>query len=490
MTANATIGASGDRRGDARGDGLFAFKPPASSRNLQRWICLASLAVIVYGTVGPVGLHGGPWLRPRADWQWTLRPAPTDFNDVYTNFLVYLPVGVALRLLLRRRGVAGWVDFVLAGYAAAGLSYATELAQQFIPVRSSNLNDFYVNTLAALCGAGLAPWLQSRWRQWHAAAYGAWHRTPWTLAAAVLAVTALVLMTAPFAPRRPSVDWVLTRPLGVLDARRAGLFAILTAALALARAQRGQWPAVMPAAARAALLATGLEVLQAGLQDHACSPLEWGLECGGAALGALLARRWVRRLAADRSALADGAWAEDFAGRVDDDPRPRPAFARDADADSSHAPVWGAVVLVLLMAYTFWALRPAAAPGERAAGWGIALPFDAEFGTPFAQVVTECVERLMLLAALAAGCCALRPSMGRVLAATVLAGVVGGAALVRALSGVATVDLTPTLLAGVAWLLAGHLWRLLQPLTLTPATALVSGARAAAGLNGRASPAR
>ncbi len=132
-------------------------------------LCVAALGGVLWGTLGP--LHeddGRPWLVAAADWRWVPPVVRSDANDLLTNLAVYAPVGVALRLLVRRRGRAGRRDFVLSLGLAIGLSYVTEFLQQWMPGRASSLTDVGLNALGALLGALLAVPAQHLIRRLHA----------------------------------------------------------------------------------------------------------------------------------------------------------------------------------------------------------------------------------------------------------------------------------------------------------------------------------
>ncbi len=161
----------GDRHSDQRTTIIDLSKPAVLRRSTLRWWCAACLLTIVYGTLGPIAGGTRPWLASPAAWRWIPPLQPTDANDVLTNLAVYVPVGIASRLLVRRRGRAGRRDLLLAFGLSATLSYATEVMQQAIPARSSNLADVLVNALGALAGCLAAVPAQRAIRRVHALAF-------------------------------------------------------------------------------------------------------------------------------------------------------------------------------------------------------------------------------------------------------------------------------------------------------------------------------
>lgn len=249
-----------DRRTDETTGGTPA-KPPVLRRRTLRWAAVAALTLIVWGTNGPLGTDGRAWLTPVDSWRWSPAWTPSGWDDVATNFAVYLPVGFAFRLLLRRRGRAGWADFSLAVALSAALSYLTELAQQAMPARVSSLTDVAVNTAAAACGAFAAPVAQHGLRAVHAAAHAhvlpGLRNTALLRAGAKLALlVALPLVVVAVLPSHlanrpwqaePCVNWVpfardFLLPLPVLivrTAERIALFAVLTGLCLLAAGRRG-----------------------------------------------------------------------------------------------------------------------------------------------------------------------------------------------------------------------------------------------------------
>jgi len=106
-------------------------------------------------------------LYPFTGWRWP--PGPSlgsllalpwppwrDPFDVWANVLGYVPLGALLFVAQVRFGLAAWRAALFAVLAAAALSYATELTQQFIPRRVPSLVDWALNSTGAAAGATLA----------------------------------------------------------------------------------------------------------------------------------------------------------------------------------------------------------------------------------------------------------------------------------------------------------------------------------------------
>jgi VanZ family protein len=198
--SDSALGARlGDRHDDLRVAVRGGVKPPVLSRRAIRGLCLVSLLIIVYGTLGP--LHAaGPWIVPVEHWHLVPPYVPSDLNDLFTNFVVYVPVGVAFRLLVRRRGRAGGRDLALGFALSLALSYTTEVLQQALPGRVPSATDVYVNALGALVGALCAVPAQGALRRIHGFFFVQSRAPQWRavmlVTAAIAAIALLVTMPA------------------------------------------------------------------------------------------------------------------------------------------------------------------------------------------------------------------------------------------------------------------------------------------------------
>ncbi len=119
-------------------------------------------------------------LYPFSDWRWppglaladlALLPWPPwiDHYDMVFNLLGYAPLGALVFLALRRAAPMA-LALAAAVLLPAGLSYASELAQQFLPGRHPSLKDLALNaggaaTGALLAGAAMALGLLRRWQR-------------------------------------------------------------------------------------------------------------------------------------------------------------------------------------------------------------------------------------------------------------------------------------------------------------------------------------
>lgn len=268
------------------------------TRRGQRRLWLLCLGLILYGTVGPVGSPVGRWIEPGSSWSWRLPWSASDYNDVLTNVVVFLPVGVFLRLLLRRRAAAGWVDLPLAVLLATGLSYAAEWTQQFMPARSANGLDVVVNGFGAAVGAALAPALQRLARSAHGWAYNLMHERPWDVGAAVLSAMTVILATVPWDLGWSAPRFDLIRPLNGEDVQRVGIFLLVGYACARVRQGAGRSPRAvwLGATASASLLVLLTESAQLFVRSHTPDLLDalLGMTAGGLGAAGAVARNRLR----------------------------------------------------------------------------------------------------------------------------------------------------------------------------------------------------
>ncbi len=435
---------TGDRPGDlAPGQGDPGRRPILRRGTLQG-LALVCLAVIIYGTVGPLGVRGRQWIDPLSSWQAIPPWQHSDANDLFTNFLVYIPVGLAFRLLVRRRGRAGMADLVVALGLSAALSYGTEFAQQFMPARSANLQDCLVNALAALVGCLIAPGLQRRLRQIHAYAYETVHVDSWTLLAWAAALVTGGLMVVPLRLASPSMELDWTRRLDMDDVRRFGMFVILGFCVAAAAIQRhgSTWRAVRAAVKPIAALAIGLELAQIFISTHACGLLDMAVALMGGVAGCGMAAK-----CAELGIIPDGT---------------RNHRARQG----RHGRTLQAVALVVagLFALAFGAHNmpiPARfGAAEFVVNW---VPFHYHFSQPFDRVVASLAEMVALYGFITMLCLMVARARGAAVAFMMTIGLATLIESLRLLLGSGVADVTAPLLAFVAWFLTTRIWNALLP---------------------------
>lgn len=438
----------GDRASDAKVTTLGVTKPAILGRRTQRWLCVGVLTLILYGTVGPVAGYAGPWFVPPAHWSWTLAAQSWSANDALTNLVVYIPVGVALRLLLRRRGMAAFWDLSGAIALACCLSYLAECVQQAVPARCADLHDVYTNAAGATLGVLIATPVQRWLRAWHALVFLEVRKPEerWRVLAWTAAVGFVLVMTVPWVPAPPAWSWGFDRPLAVPDWQRALLSMALGATFAgvqLVRpiAKRQFLRAVLTPAT----IVVATEAAQIVLAAHTACLRDVCVGVAGALAGVALA------------ALGDRAWRARTC--------PLQSGVHTAAALQPRWQ-WGAATgLILALAYIVYAgLNPdGAGHGFRSIPRVNWLPLAVEFQLPFARQVAVLAEPLLIYGATTLLCLLLAGSVGAPAALLLLLATVGGVQMLQAFLVGHTGDTTPLLLVVVAWLIVVRSWSALRP---------------------------
>jgi len=444
MRHDSSQAAVRDRCGDPAPAAHLVGKRPVLGRGTLRGLCAVCLLVIVYGTVGPLGLNGGPWLVQREAWSWVPPWRPTDFNDLFTNFVVYVPVGFAFRLLVRRRGLVGAPDFVVGLFLSLALSYATEVAQQFMPARSANLRDFVVNAAAALVGGLIAPHVQRWLRQTHVRAFETREVNSWRVLAWTSAVVTGGLMVVPLYPAPLHFELDLTRSLDLQDVRRFGMFVMVGFCITAAAIQeRGNTPAAVRAALRPILaIAVIFELAQLYIATHTCGLLDMFVAALGGVTGCAGATK-----AAELGIIGDGR---------------RPPAARGHGA---HQHLQAVALVATALCVLAFGLRRLTIPSQPLSGELVVFwtPFQAHFSQPFHRAVAELFESFSLYAFLTMMGLLLRGDRGRALALLVVLSLATLVESLRLLLGRGAADVTPIVVAALAWVATTRFWNALTP---------------------------
>jgi glycopeptide antibiotics resistance protein len=401
------------------------------------------LVLVLYGTLGPLDPHGRKWLARPAHWSWMLPSVHSDADDAFTNVAVYIPVGMALRLLLRRRGRAGSADLVPALALSVMLSYGTELAQQLMPARSANLMDCAYNSLGALLGCLAAPLLQRWLRVAHAEAYEANHGGSWTLLAWVASAVTAGLMLVPFRVARTPMEIDVTRHLDLEDVRRYGMFVIVGFCWTAAAVRRwGDSPRVVRAAMPAVLLmAVVFETAQLFITTHACGLLDMFIAALGGVTGCAMATKFAEL-------------------HIIGDTRRQPL-----DRHRSHRIIQTIALACILASIVLFGLHrltaaPATGPVELGVCW---VPFQTYFAQPFHHALAGLIESMLLYGALAMLCLVLARWDRQTLALLVVLSLSVLLECTRMLSALGPADVTAPILALSAWFLACRFWSAMVP---------------------------
>ena len=453
----------GDRANDRRTVVAGIAKPPVLSRGTLRALCVACLLMVAFGTLGPLGTGGKPWLVSVDAWRWIPPRQPSDLNDLITNLSVYLPVGIAFRLLARRRGRAGSLDLLAGLLASIGLSYVTEVLQQAMPARSSSMTDIYMNGIAALVGCLLAVPAQRGLRRVHAYAFLS-VRVPWrlwTVMAWLSAAATVILMTVPWNLAPPAAQWGFDHGLGPADLRRFTMFLIVGLFATGACVLRGeQNAAVYAPLLLTSLLAVVLEASQSVLGAHVCSLLQALVALSGAATGCGAAGILLRNRATAQSSSADSRRADSASDK--------PAALGEQMAmwrGSPHVRRLACIALLGTVTYaaaaSIWnALSQGNFNAVPRVNW---IPFRAHFVVPFPIMLADIFEQVAVYVFLTLLCLFLTPTRGRATALMLLAGLLTLTETCEAFLGGQGADITAPLLALLAWTITTRVWKSLRP---------------------------
>jgi len=305
------------RRGDERA-GPFTPGPipPVLRRRTLYALTAAYAAGVVYGTLAPFQVD------PAASWQWNLPWRGLVPGDATANVLLYVPLGVLARLVVRRRGSTGIRDAWLSFALLVALSFLCEACQSVLRHRVGTWTDVCCNAAGAFIGVGLAVFVQRVLRNQHAWFFVTLRRRPYRTAAAALAacVTVLALMPFDFRPTPQRVraavvhlsgaplalPWTTPgEPTRVLSPRQlydkmlgAGAFGLIAFALVLGARESGRprERAVRYALTRTLVLAGGIEALQMLTVSHVADARDLLVAWACAGLGAATAScRLARR---------------------------------------------------------------------------------------------------------------------------------------------------------------------------------------------------
>ena len=167
-------------------------KPPVLRRSTIYAIAIAGIVAILYGALVPFDFQ---WQHPL---NWTPPLTSVQPGDATVNILIYIPMGIFLRLLFRRRNSHWLFECMASVLLAGGLSYLTEVLQSIEPLRVSSLTDCLFNILGATIGSLLAPAFQRSLRCLHAWLYRTMQTSPYTTAATVTTLCISVCAWSPF----------------------------------------------------------------------------------------------------------------------------------------------------------------------------------------------------------------------------------------------------------------------------------------------------
>ena len=153
-----------------RSDGFGGARYAARHRSTALPLALAFMALVVYASLYP--FSGWRWPASQSGLALLRLPWPPwrDVFDEVANLVGYVPLGALLFFAVLRSGGGIREALATAVLASAGLSFAVEVTQNFLPTRVPSLKDCTFNVAGALAGALLAALLQALgWvDRWHA----------------------------------------------------------------------------------------------------------------------------------------------------------------------------------------------------------------------------------------------------------------------------------------------------------------------------------
>ncbi len=145
--ALTTLGAAGLR--PSTGDGVYAAPAPGLS---SLWP-LGAIAAVLYGALIPFKLDPAAFGLSNGFGLLGIGLHPSGREDLFTNLLVYVPVGLALVLYGRGKGAKRAARIPWAVAVGAGVSILAETLQTGISERIASWTDVGLNTLGTLVGA-------------------------------------------------------------------------------------------------------------------------------------------------------------------------------------------------------------------------------------------------------------------------------------------------------------------------------------------------
>ena len=134
---------------------------PPRHRSSATPLAVATAVLVVYASLYP--FTGWEWPASFTVWDVARLPWPVYriAFDIWSNLLGYLPLGFLIAVAAVRSGQRSGAAWLWAVVVASGLSYAMEVAQQFIPLRYPSALDWLLNSVGAALGALLAALMQA-----------------------------------------------------------------------------------------------------------------------------------------------------------------------------------------------------------------------------------------------------------------------------------------------------------------------------------------
>jgi len=296
--------------------------------------CLVYLGLVLYGSLMPWeftfdrNIGADEWRHVWGYWPFG-HTEHTSLPDVVSNLLLYMPLGglLAVRWTIRTATAAARPARRIAVFRAvivcSSLSATVEFAQLFLP-RTSSAQDWLMNTMGGFSGACAGAAFGARF--WNAAVVwieDRWQRRPLVLAAVGIAGLLAIDAVLPLIPTLDvSQVWhnikashvalgtgFAVHPWHHWLVERAGVYGALAAILGgcSLRPSRRRW---IDAALVTTCFALALELAKPFIVSRSANAMNVLSSAAGAAVGAILAAAFSRRLTVQtKAALATAAIA-------------------------------------------------------------------------------------------------------------------------------------------------------------------------------------
>jgi VanZ family protein len=163
-------------------------------RTIARWLCAATIALILYGSLFPFRFTADG--ANLAETMAHLGFARASRGDIVANLLLYMPLGLFL-MLARPAGWTRWQGFLFACAFGSLLSFSVEVLQGYSPERVQSLTDLALNAAGAALGSWLAVAYQAMGHTIHVPGIGP--RRPHPIPMSLLTLW-LAFRLAPFVP--------------------------------------------------------------------------------------------------------------------------------------------------------------------------------------------------------------------------------------------------------------------------------------------------
>lgn len=140
-----------------------------------RWVTVLLVLwvlFIIYGTTIPFDFRfdattaSQGWANAQLRVLGFTGPHHVSRTDLFSNVLLFIPLGFLVFLSARRRGLARLSSLLCAVVCGLALSLGVEALQLFSPLRTTSASDLFTNTMGAGSGA-VAGWIWDTWGRRH-----------------------------------------------------------------------------------------------------------------------------------------------------------------------------------------------------------------------------------------------------------------------------------------------------------------------------------